>query len=122
MSIRRYSPQVQKEVQMSGLVTDDTYEEDAEEYVEGEEELDEDPEILEMKKRVAEMESEHEKLNLMQKQVEKQIHTASDNLDEASMYVHYYYELVSFHVFIIRLLLYIEVMSVKLIMRPLLKS
>ena len=98
---------------------------DEEEYVEegegGEEE--EDPEILEMKKRVlglspsipipliytyppfafsasiyislpqlfiyptdwAEMENEHEQLNMMQKQVEKEITSASDNLDECSM-------------------------------------
>jgi hypothetical protein len=38
-----------------------------------------------MKKRVEEMENEQEKLNQMQKQVEKQITTASDSLDEKSM-------------------------------------
>ena len=79
-------------------VVDDTHE--------GEVQAD-DPEILEMKKRVQgiyryvlplvtyltfwyfflvlEMENEHEKLNVIQKNVENKIHTASDNLDETSM-------------------------------------
>lgn len=43
----------------------------------------EDPELLEIQKRLHEKESEYEKLNLMHKQVEKQIN--SSNLDEASV-------------------------------------
>jgi hypothetical protein len=42
-------------------------------------------EIEEMKKRVQEMEEEHEKLTKMQHQVEKQINATSDGIDENSM-------------------------------------
>ena len=54
----------------------------------------EDPEALlgdgepeEMKRRVQEMEEELDMLNKMQQQVEKQISTAADNVDEKSIYV-----------------------------------
>lgn len=53
-------------------------------YTEGEQEENEiDPE--EMKKRVLEMEQELENLTSMQQQVEKQITSASDRMDENSM-------------------------------------
>lgn len=42
-------------------------------------------EIEEMKKRVQEMEEEHDKLTKMQHQVEKQINATSDGIDENSM-------------------------------------
>jgi archaellum component FlaC len=41
-----------------------------------------------MNTRVLEMEEELNKLNNAQHQIEKQINTASDKLDELSMYVH----------------------------------
>lgn len=70
------------------------YQEDENEYIEGGDENyettktgDEDLEPEEMKKRVLEMEEELEKLTQMQQQVEKQITTASDKLDESSIYV-----------------------------------
>jgi len=44
-------------------------------------------EIEEMKKRVQEMEEEHDKLTKMQHQVEKQINATSDGIDENSIYV-----------------------------------
>ena len=47
----------------------------------------EDPEIEEMRKRVQEMEEEQEKLTNLQHQVEKQIHSAADSLDENSVFV-----------------------------------
>eukprot|EP00607_Mallomonas_marina_P002394 CAMPEP_0182428124 /NCGR_PEP_ID=MMETSP1167-20130531/21045_1 /TAXON_ID=2988 /ORGANISM="Mallomonas Sp, Strain CCMP3275" /LENGTH=164 /DNA_ID=CAMNT_0024610815 /DNA_START=85 /DNA_END=576 /DNA_ORIENTATION=+ len=47
----------------------------------------EDPELEEMKRRVQEMEDEHDKLSKMQQQVEKQITSASDSIDENSIYV-----------------------------------
>ena len=46
---------------------------------------DDGAEIEEMKKRVQEMEEEHEKLTMMQHQVEKQINATSDGIDENSM-------------------------------------
>ena len=53
-------------------------------YTEGDQEENEiDPE--EMKKRVLEMEQELENLTSMQQQVEKQITSASDRMDENSM-------------------------------------
>lgn len=45
----------------------------------------EDPELEEMKRRVQEMEDEHDKLSKMQQQVERQISTAADSIDENSM-------------------------------------
>lgn len=62
------------------------YQEDDEfyQYTEGDQEENEiDPE--EMKKRVLEMEQELENLTSMQQQVEKQITSASDRMDENSM-------------------------------------
>jgi predicted transcriptional regulator len=55
-----------------------------EDYVEGGANND-DPELEEMKKRVQEMEDEQEKLTKLQQQVEKQIHTAADSIDENSV-------------------------------------
>jgi len=69
------------------------YQEDENEYIEGGDDNYEaktgveDLEPEEMKKRVLEMEEELEKLTQMQQQVEKQITTASDKLDESSIYV-----------------------------------
>lgn len=67
-------------------------------YEEGDENLDdvyygeEEPEDLEdlevMKRRVQEMEDEHDKLNKIQQQVEKQIKSAADSIDENSVYVY----------------------------------
>lgn len=48
---------------------------------------DEDPELEEMKRRVQEMEDEHDKLSKLQQQVERQITTAADSIDENSIYV-----------------------------------
>ena len=45
----------------------------------------EDPELEEMKRRVQEMEEEQEKLNKLQQQVEKQINSAADSIDENSV-------------------------------------
>lgn len=62
---------------------DEYYGDEAEEYAgtgNGE-----DTEIEEMKKRVQEMEEEQEKLTQLQHQVEKQIHTAADSIDENSV-------------------------------------
>jgi archaellum component FlaC len=58
-----------------------------EDYEEGEggEEGEDEPE--DMNKRVLEMEDELNKLTEMQQQVERQIHSASDSLDENSVYV-----------------------------------
>ena len=61
---------------------------EGEEYLEGEEGQQAqgeavDPEL--MKKRVAEMEEELDQLTKVQLQVEKQISSASDSLDENSM-------------------------------------
>lgn len=53
----------------------------------GDEEEKNDPELEEMKRRVAEMEEEHEKLAKMQQQVERQISNAADSIDENSIYV-----------------------------------
>ena len=58
------------------------YDENDELY--GEQKL-EDPELEEMKRRVQEMEEEHQKLTKMQQQVEKQIISAADSLDESSV-------------------------------------
>jgi predicted transcriptional regulator len=44
-----------------------------------------DDEIEEMKRRVQEMESEHEKLSEMQQNVDKQLSTAEQAIDENSM-------------------------------------
>jgi predicted transcriptional regulator len=49
----------------------------------GEEHKDEEPE--EMMRRVEEMEDELEKINKMQQQLDRQINTASDKIDENSM-------------------------------------
>lgn len=51
-------------------------------YADGEE----DPELEEMKRRVQEMEDEQEKLNKLQQQVEKQINSTADSIDENSVY------------------------------------
>lgn len=71
--------------------TEDINEEElyAEEEVDEEAANDEDgdgAEIEEMKKRVQEMEEEHDKLTKMQQQVEKQINATSDGIDENCMY------------------------------------
>ena len=68
---------------------------DNEEELYGDEEIDESAtkddeegdgaEIEEMKKRVQEMEEEHDKLTKMQHQVEKQINATSDGIDENAM-------------------------------------
>ena len=47
--------------------------------------VEDDPELEEMKRRVREMEDEHDKLSKMQQQVERQITTAADSIDENSM-------------------------------------
>lgn len=62
---------------------DDLYEEEAQqsEIIGGEDHADG------MKKRMLEMEEELDRLNKMQQQVEKQISTASDSIDEKSIYV-----------------------------------
>ena len=65
------------------------YEEDDGVYEEGgdgeEAQKDEEPEA--MKRRVEEMENELEKLTKMQQQVERQINSAADKIDENSIYV-----------------------------------
>lgn len=65
------------------------YEEDDGQYEEGggegETKESQDPEA--MKRRVEEMENELEKLTKMQQQVERQINTAADKIDENSIYV-----------------------------------
>lgn len=60
------------------------------EYYDGEEDYgdatnQDDPELEEMKKRVQEMEEEQEKLTKLQHQVEKDIHSATDSIDENSV-------------------------------------
>eukprot|EP01036_Dinobryon_divergens_P056260 gene56260-75119_t len=59
----------------------DTHDQDYDEMyndTEGNEGGGEDPELEEMKRRVQEMEDEHDKLSKMQQQVERQITTAAD--------------------------------------------
>eukprot|EP00602_Paraphysomonas_sp_CaronLab_P005428 CAMPEP_0185022198 /NCGR_PEP_ID=MMETSP1103-20130426/4928_1 /TAXON_ID=36769 /ORGANISM="Paraphysomonas bandaiensis, Strain Caron Lab Isolate" /LENGTH=216 /DNA_ID=CAMNT_0027554165 /DNA_START=20 /DNA_END=668 /DNA_ORIENTATION=- len=70
------------------LNDDELYGEEEEE-VGDEEQMNEevDPEFEEMKRRVQEMEEEQEKLTKLQQQVEKQINTAADGIDENSVYV-----------------------------------
>ena len=64
-------------------VNDVDYEDNAELYGD---ETAEDPELEMMQKRVQEMEEEHEKLSKMQQQVERQISTAAESIEENSMY------------------------------------
>ena len=45
----------------------------------------EDPELEDMKRRVQEMEDEQDKLTKLQQQVEKQINSAADSIDENSV-------------------------------------
>ena len=65
--------------------------EDEEAFYEDEETADAvglgDAEPEEMKRRVQEMEEELDMLNKMQQQVEKQISTATDTVDEKSIYI-----------------------------------
>lgn len=56
-----------------------------EELAEGEEE---DPDLEEMKRRVAAMEEEHEIISSKANQLDKQINSASDAVDENSVYVY----------------------------------
>jgi len=44
-----------------------------------------DPELEEMNRRVQEMEEEHAKLSKMQQQVERQMSSVAESLDENSM-------------------------------------
>ena len=50
----------------------------------------EDPELAEMKRRVAAMEEEHESLSSKANQLDKQISSASDAVDENSVYGIYF--------------------------------
>ncbi len=71
--------------------TEDYQEEDHDELY-GEEEYvenggEENAELEEMKKQFLEMEDEQDKMNKLQQQVEKQIHSAADSIDENSVWV-----------------------------------
>jgi len=72
---------------------DQDYVEEDEDYIENDEftenllENEGDSELLQMQRRIQEMEEEQEKVSAIQKQVEKQISSASENLDESSVYV-----------------------------------
>lgn len=68
------------------------------------------------KQRVLEMEEELEKLTQMEQQVEKQITSASDKLDECSMWVSYVF--LDFLLLSDHALLFCSDMLVKLTMRP----
>jgi archaellum component FlaC len=59
---------------------------DGDDYEDGGEGGGDDPELEDMKRRVEAMEEEQEKLSKLQQQVEKQLHSAADSIDENSVY------------------------------------
>ena len=66
-------------------IDEEDYEGDAVENQDGDEEQGEDTAIIQMQRRMQEMEEEQDKFSVIQKQVERKISSASDSLDETSV-------------------------------------